>query len=128
MRSFHGPHAFLKPVEQRQIVSGATEYCLTKVNVRLHKAGEDDTTCGINDDVSRLVCLAYGRNTTVANTQIAANDRVIVVHRQQRTVLDENRIHIVDIRLESGLVRPARRGTSALSKRCARNSYRPDDK
>ena len=82
MRSFHGPHAFLKPVEQRQVVCCATKESLAKMNMRLNKAGKNDATPDVDDDVSCLAGLAYSRYPTVSYKQIATDDGVLVIHRQ----------------------------------------------
>jgi len=48
---FHGPDAFLQPVEQRKIVSGAAKNCLAKVNVSLDETWYDGAASGVNDDI-----------------------------------------------------------------------------
>ena len=90
MSSLHWPNAFLEPVEQRQIVGGAAEYGLAKVNVRLNETRKDNATSRINDSVSSLARLSDCDYPAVTDKQIARHDGILLIHRQQRSAFNEN--------------------------------------
>ena len=94
VRGFHGPDALLQPVDQREIVSGAAKERLAKMNVSLNKAGDNGAAGGVDNRVGCLAGATNARDASVANEQIAAHDGVRGVHRDERAVFDEDRLHI----------------------------------
>ena len=51
VRRLHGPDTLLQPIEQREIVGGATKDCLAEVNVSLDETRYDRTTGGIDHNI-----------------------------------------------------------------------------
>src|SRR5688572_32604330 len=54
VRRFHGPHALLQPVNQREVISSAAKERLAKMNVRLNEAREDRKSTRLNSSHSQI--------------------------------------------------------------------------
>jgi hypothetical protein len=93
VRRFHGPHAFFEPIDQRQIISSAAKERLTKMNVRLHKTGNDGAPFGVDHDVSTLRSITKLGDAGSGNEEVATNDPVRRIHRDERAVFNEDRRH-----------------------------------
>jgi hypothetical protein len=89
MRGLHWPDAMLQPINQRQVIGPTSEQRLAKMYMRLHKSGQDSTTARVNDRFSIGHRRTHTYNESVANQEIAVNDRVTLIHRHERAVFYE---------------------------------------
>src|SRR5689334_16504210 len=93
MRRFHRPHAFLQPVDQRQVISRPAKQSLTKMNVSLDETRNDGTTTRIDNHVGVLVRVAKRNDAAMRDQQVTTNDSVRRIHSDQRAVFNDDRRH-----------------------------------
>ena len=90
MRSLHGPHTLLQPVDQREIVSGATKKRLAEMNVSLNETRNDRAISGIDDGIGCVTSATEFGDASVDYENVATHDGIARIHRNDCAVFDED--------------------------------------
>jgi len=89
MRGLHWPNTLFQPVDQGEIVGISSEEGLAQVNVRLHKAGQENAATAV-DDLSRSALLvAQSGDPLVLDQHIALEYGVLRVERYDSGAFNE---------------------------------------